>query len=394
MISQLVLAPQETHDPLRQQIMRNRASKTAQNIRDQEGILGVVLSGSTARGPVGASSDLDLHVLVSDKFTGNLPEWTFYGEGIIENLHTVYEDELFRGWNVRNKSDRLATWFYETKLGDELNQFIPLWWNSTTQWRERLPTLVAYRQSPDVAQWVARCYMESARSNIIQARNACHEGAPLDGHHHLRLAFQATLIAALIQRGWTIRGSKKRIEIAHAFLPDPAIESLLTIGFAIVGLKDMTANQVTILCESRLKYRTTLLCELRELKVRYAHDERIAHKLEQAIRLQEAHEAMAFDYYSPLVIENIILGPVNHIRCISGLTRVPELFISCLHKEKSWPIHKFIRLDLLSRTIRDTWLEIMALESSPQRCVHLSSILSTAIDDLTRKQPSKNFKLS
>lgn len=385
MLSRLVLAPQETHDPLRQQMMRDRASKIVQNIRNHEGILCVVLSGSTARGPVGQSSDLDLHVIVSDKFTGNFPEWTFYEDGIIENLHTVHEDELLRGWNVRNEPDRLAKWFYETKFGDELNQFIPLWWNPTTQWREKLLILVAYRQNPDVAQLVARCYTESARANIIQAHNACHENALLDGHHHLRLAFQATLIAALIQRGWTVRGSKKRIEIAQAFLPDPVIENLLTIGLDIVGLKDMTANQASRLCKLRLQYRTTLLCELRELKARYAYDKRIAHKLEQAIRLQEAHEAMAYDYYSPLVNENIILGPVNHIRCISGLMRVPEMFISCLHEEKSWPIQKFIKLDILSRTIRDAWIEIMALESSPQQCVHLSSILSTANDDLTHK---------
>mgnify|MGYP001591761674 FL=1 len=385
MTSRLVLAPQETHDPLRQQMMRDRASKTVQNIRDQEGILGMVLSGSTARGPVGQSSDLDLHVIVSDKFTGNLHEWTFHGDGIIENLHTVHEDELLRGWNVRNESDRLATWFYETKLGDELNQFIPLWWNPTTQWREKLLILVAYRQNPDVAQRVARCYTESARANMIQAHDACHEDAPLDGHHYLRLAFQATLIAALIQRGWTIRGSKKRIEIAQAFLPDPVIENLLTIGLDIVGLKNMTANQVTKLCELRLQYRTTLLRELRKLEVRYAHDERIAHKLEQAIRLQEAHEAMAYDYYSPLVIENIIIGPVNHIRCISGLMRAPELFISCLHEEEPWPIKKFIKLDILSRNIRDAWLEIMALESSPQQCARLLSILSTTNDNLIRK---------
>lgn len=382
MTSRLILSSQEVHDSRRQRIMQERAGKTANNLRKQAGILGVVLSGSTARGPVSASSDLDIHVIISGKFTSSLPEWTFHRNGIIENLHTVREDELLRGWHARNKPASLATWFYTTKLGDELHQFTPLWWSPATQWRERLPVLVAYRQSPDIAQQVARCYTESARAHIRQTHNACHEGASLDGHHHLRLSFHATLIAAMIQRGWTIRGSKKRIEIARTFLPDPVIKHLLTIGFDVVGLNDMTSNRATMLCKARLRYRTTLLRELHRLKVRYAHDEHVVCKLESAIRHQEVHNARAYDYYSSLVAQNIILGPVNHIRCFSGLTQVPQLLVSCLYGERSWPIHEFVQSDIISQAVRDAWLEIIALTFSQQRCIRLSSTLSTAVDNI------------
>lgn len=383
MTSRLILASQEVHDSRRQQIMQERAGKTANNLRKQAGILGVVLSGSAARGPVSMSSDIDLHVIISGKFTGSLPEWTFYRKGIIENLHTVREDELLRGWHARNRPTSLATWFHTTRLGDELHHFMPLWWNPATQWRERLPVLVAYRQSPDIAQRVAWCYTESARSHIRQARSACHDGAPLDGHHHLRLSFQAALIAAMIQRGWIIRGSKKRIEIARAFLPDSVIAPLLTVGLDVIGLYDMTSNRATMLCKARLQYRTTLLRELHRLKARYAHDGHVVCKLESAIRHREAHNARAYDYYSSLVAQNLILGPINHIRCFSGLTQVPQLLVSCLYGERSWPIHEFVQSDIISQAMRDAWLEIMALTFSQQRCIRLSSTLSTAVDNIS-----------
>jgi len=383
MTSQLILSSQEVHDSRRQQIMQERATRTADDLRKQTGILGVVLSGSVARGPVGGSSDLDSYVIVSHEFTGSLPEWTFHREGIIENLHTIREDELLCGWRVRNNSASLASWFHKTKLGDELHRFLPLWWNSYTKWQERLPVLVSLRQNPDIAQMIARCYTESARAHMHQAHNACDENTPYDSHHYLRLAFQTALTAAMVYRGWIIRGSKKRIEIAQAFLPDPLIKLLLVVGFDIVGLNDMTSNRAMKLCKARLHYRTTLLCELRKLKAQYADDEYAASKFEAAIKHQEKHNAMAYDYYSSLLAQNIILGPINHIRCFSGLPQVPRLLlISCLHRESPWPMHEFVQSDIVSRAVRDTWLEIMALTSSRQRCIQLSSMLSKALNKL------------
>lgn len=382
MTSRLILAPQEKHNSLRQQIMRDRANKTTQHLKNQKGILGVVLSGSTARGPVGISSDLDIHVIISDKFTGHLPEWTFHEDGIIENLHIVQENELISGWSVRGQPDLLAKWFYKTKIGDELNQFSTLWWSPTTQWLEKLQTLVTDRQNPDIAQKVAKCYLESARTSTFQASKACLENSPLDSQQYLRSAFQAAIIASLIQRGWTIRGSKKRIEIAQAFLPDPAINNLLTVGFEIVGLKDITSSQTTKICGLRLKFRTILLNELKELKVRYAGNENVSHKIEQVIKNQKAHEAMAYDYYSPMVDENIILGPINHIRCLSGLMRVPNMLVSCLDGEISWPIQKFIKSDIFSQNIRESWLEIMSMEFSLKKCTDLSLMFNNILDEL------------
>lgn len=381
MTSRLILASQEGHDLGRQQIMHEHARKTADAIRKQAGVLGVLLSGSAARGPVNASSDLDLHIIISEKFAGTLPEWTFHNKNIIENLHTVREDELLRGWRARNHPASLAAWFYETKLGDELHHFLPLWWGST-KWQERLSALVSLRQNPGIVTMITRCYIKSAYAHMRQARRARDENAFYDSHHHLRLAFQAALTAAMIYRGWIMRGSKKRIEIAQAFLPDPFIEPLLVAGVDIVGLRGMTQKQAMKLCKSRFEYRKVLLDELHRLKAQYTGDEHVASKLETAIKHQTNHNARAYDYYSPLLAQNIILGPINHIRSFSGLPQVPHLVISCLRGAYPWPMHKFLQSNKVSRTACDRWLEIMALTSSQKQCSQLSSRLNKALSNL------------
>lgn len=376
------MAARETHDPRRQQTMLEKAEKTANTLRNQPGVLGVVLSGSAARGPVNKASDLDLHMIVSSDFSRILPEWTFHKDDTIENLHTIKESLLLSGWRVCNNVASLAAWFYETKLGDELHGFIPLWWHSATRWQRDLSVLISHRQDQDVAQIVAQRYVAAAQAHIRQGRNACDGNASYDCHQHLRVAFQAALIAALVARGWITRGSKKRIEIAQAFLPDPLIESLLDAGFDVIGLNGMTSNQAGRVCKARLHYRTVLLSELHRLKLLYTDDKHTANKLAVIIDNQKAHNAMAYDYYSPLIGQNIILGPINHIRCLSGLPHIPQLLVSCLRGEQLWPIREFVQSDIISRTARDAWLEIMALTSSRQRCNRLSSAISTAVDNL------------
>src|SRR3989344_672615 len=383
MAVRLILASQEIHDPHRQQLMKKRARRIADGLRKQKGILGVLLSGSVARGPVSEPSDLDIHVIISDKFTRALPEWTFHRNGIIENLHTVHEEELLRGWRARNNPASLSLWFHKTILGDLLESFLPLWWNPYTKWQERVPVLVSLRQNPDIQQGVARHYAESAHTYLQQARNACDDGASYDSHHRLRMTFQAAFNAALVYRGWMLRGSKKCIEIGKAFLPDALIEHLLAVGFDIVGLNGMTLKRASKLCKARLRYRTTLLRELRRLKALSGGDGYAASKLEAATKDHEKHNAMAYDYYSSLLSQNIILGPINHMRCFSGLSQVPRQLISCLYPEESpWPMLEFVQSDLVSRAVRDEWLAIMALTSSRQRCMKLSTALRKTLDNL------------
>jgi len=64
-----ILAHGEVHQPLRQALMRQRALALANEFSKHQEILAVLLAGSSARGPVGPASDLDLYVIVSDSFS-------------------------------------------------------------------------------------------------------------------------------------------------------------------------------------------------------------------------------------------------------------------------------------------------------------------------------------
>ncbi|MCX6800120.1 MAG: hypothetical protein NT091_03170, partial [Candidatus Falkowbacteria bacterium] len=178
-----------------------------------------------------------------------------------------------------------------------------------------------------------------------------------------------------------IRGSKKRLEIAQAFLPDPIIKSLLDVGLDIVGLKSITFSQAKNLCKKRLLYRRSFLNELRRLEEQYKSNEIFNNKLKLIIKNQEKHDSMAYNYYESLLTNNIILGPINHIRCFSGLPQVPQTIISCFyHKNSRWPINKFINSSLFLKSVRNDWLEIMSLTSSHKRCAQLSSQLIKVLD--------------
>jgi len=382
----ITLVPKETHNTCRQQMMRKRATETARRLQCQPGVLGVLLSGSAARGPVGEASDLDLHIIVSNSFPFAIPEWTFHEDGTIENLHTVSEDALLRGWRVRNNSNYLAAWFYATKLGDELHGHIPLWWDTATHWQRDLSELISHREERGVAQRVAQCYLAAARSYLSQGRAVYDQGAFYDSHQRLRMAFQLALIAALIARGWFVRGSKKRIEIAQTFLPSFILEPLMEVGFNAVGLTGLTPDQAAVICDVRFQFRTILLDELHRLKELFANDAHIAGQLEAVIKNQEEHNALAYDYYSPLIKQGMILGPINHIRCLSGLPHIPQTIISCWCGKQTWPIKEFARSGVISPIVVHSWLETMALSSSQKHLNHLLASLSSAIDNLEKSR--------
>ena len=383
MSKSLILATQEKHDPERQRILMQHAQQITARLRKQRGVLGVTLSNSVAQGPVSEASDLDLHVIVSDQFEGSLPQWAFYRKRIIENFHIVHEAQLRRGWRVRHHPDALAPWFHRTILGEFLHRFLPLWWNPDTKWEERLPVLISLRQNREVSERVAGCYLRSASRYLTQALHACDYRATYDSHQYLRQAFRAALNAALVHRGWTLRGSKKSIEIAQAFLPDPLIESVLAIGFDIVGLTELTPDQARKLCQARFAYRKTYLHELYRIRAQYAQDEYILHKLDVVIRGYGKHNTGAFDYYSALLDQKMFLGPINHIRCFSGLMYLPGQLLSCLRDGKTrWPVQEFVGLDVLSPAIRSGWLDLMGLTDSRERCLQLASVLTRSLKKL------------
>ncbi len=385
MNTQMQLADGEFHQPLRQAALKARAIEIANDISKQPGIIAVLLSGSVARGPVGPSSDLDLHVIVSDSFSNELPVWRFGADGTIENLHKVSESQLSHGWSYINQTTDLSFWFYQTRLGDELNGYEPLFWDYSSDWKDRLPQLLAYRAYSDVISHLVRFHANDAWRILLRANKALEDNAIMDSHQGLRGAVQAAFVSALIRRGWIIRGSKKRIEISKSFIPDPFIEPILEIALDAVGLRTLSKERTNEICKARLGYRKTVQDELVSLKELYAQHSDISQRLILVIREEEQHNAHAFDYYLALIQQGFFLGPINHIRSLSGFSRVPSLFLSCLGVEFKWPIREFLSFSELSEFLRFEWLRIADLTTSKGLCsdwvARLSSIIREFLED-------------
>ena len=381
------LAEGEGHDACRQALLRAKASDTADNLARLPWIKGVLLGGSVARGPVGAASDIDLHLVVSGSPKVALPKWSFSVDGMIKNLHITDEAEFVRGWAVRESPADLAEWFYRTGLGEELQVSEVLYWSSTAVSQSRATQLLALRAADAIPIHLSRMHFDGAQRQVTHARKAIHDGAALDACQHLRYAVRGALNAVLVRRGWILRGSKKAIEIAEAFLPDAALEEVLGIAEVIVSLGNCTPTTSSEVCERRLSFRQRVQDELELLSERYASDEQIVANLKAELRRRVEHDAHAFDYYASLVLHGMLRGPVNHIRTMSGFPRVPETLLHCLGKQCEWPIQTFVSERELSSDLIDSFLRIFDPVTSLDVCADVASRITivargTSVDQL------------
>ncbi|MBK8467580.1 MAG: nucleotidyltransferase domain-containing protein [Chloracidobacterium sp.] len=388
MNARIVLAKGEVNDLSRQDELKTKAREIAAEISKLNGVIGILLSGSVARGPVGPSSDIDLHVVISDSFADDISEWSFRTDGSIENTHIIPESQLRKGWSLVNQDSDLGFWFYETKLGDELNGYDPLFWDSSSIWRERLPLLLSYRSHPNIVKPLIQFYIAHSSQLLLRAQSALNDNAIMDAQQELRWAVQPTIIAALIQRGWIIRGSKKRIEIAKSFFPDSVIKGIVNVATDIIGLDSMTKEKAGKFCVARLAYRDLISLELNSLLSNLPRNKNNSERMSHAIKIHEQYNSRAFDYYQGLIQGDFVLGPINHIRTLSSFSRVPASFISFVFDEAKWPIDAFLSSSEFSNAIKHDWLQIAELTATKVECYNwiekLFSILNNLSNDLGR----------
>lgn len=375
------MAEAEGHDPRRQSILRARATQCALDLSNSAGVLGVLLSGSTARGPVNQSSDLDLHVVVSKQLTSTLPAWTFHHPDLIENIHTIREEQLQLAWELMDETEKLAKWFHETRLGDELNGYHSLFWKDSL-WQERLPLIISKRNHLDVISKLVVLHASEARRLLGRAQRALKHKAREDAHQNLRWAVQSALISGMIKRGWVIRGSKKRIEIAMSFLPDTLLKPILNLAMEIVGLSSLTQLRASQISQTRHEFRNLIEMELRVLGNLFGQSKEISHSLRKAAEDNQRHNSGAFNYYAPLIEAGFFLGPVNHIRTLSGFSSVPRALLTCTNKSFMWPVQDFLSSAEFSSSIRDSWLEIAGMTEGDHQIKEWIAELSSTISVL------------
>jgi glycosyltransferase involved in cell wall biosynthesis len=351
----------EEHDPLRAARLRIHAKTRAGELAQDSHVHGVLLAGSLVNGPVGSGSDVDLYLLRDDRgSTQIVPPWRFVDGETIENIHILPISRLDKGHAALGSDGDLADWFYHNAFGDHLARSETLVWNADRSRLDYIADIVAARRRPEIWRRIALRYVSSADSLVAMGRALLEKGSVEDAHQALRESAQHALIAAMIRLGWTLRGAKKRPEIASGFLPDRPVEIALDWVLDVVGLRSLSIMTATKLCGDRLRVRSLFVAELQRLAKRF-------NGVDSFLADTIAHEQNAIDYYEQAVRSYMVRGPVNHIRCLSGFPAIPARLLQILGTESDIPVRDFLASEILSAELRDTWAALAALERSQSR---------------------------
>lgn len=349
-------AREETHDPERQSRLRSAAESIAADLALNPAVLAVLLTGSVARTPVLRSSDLDLHLLLAGSIYP-LPEWSFSNE-LIVNAHHVSSAELSRAFSQLNDPEILASWLYDTLLADELDGFQLLYNKPGYTGVTHVESIVAARRDPRVVAHLAELFFRDYHRFLDRAEKALRANAAADAHQALRWGIQKILLGTLVQRNWMIRGSTHQVEIAMAFLPDPELERILETLLEVVGLGTLNRSEAETIAELRVRLRENLLYLLGEWQVA---NPSVANS---AVEFQLRHNTGGFNYYAPLLQAGMHRGAINHIRTISGFSRIPSWLLPIYNEWDEWPISRFLNSPNIDDALKSGWSLIAGLDTS------------------------------
>lgn len=326
-------AVRENHLEDRQNRLRARAVELAQDLARDTTVQLVWLTGSVAKGNVDEASDLDLHVFATDPLRDRAA-WRFLDRSAPENLHVFQSAVIDDGAARQSAPGALAEWMHRTGIADALTGASCLYEaQGAGSLKAALDHIVALRGTAAHQRALAIQFAEACRDLALKAQAAMADGATLDAHQTLRRASQELLVGHLIARGWVLRGSKKRPEIATAFGLDEEESGLMTLFYEVNGLSDLSPAAAAAICRERLEFRAVLSRVLR----RAAYEPPTEAQL-RLIQDYEAHNAGAADYYAPLVRDGIYKGPVNHIRSFSGFGHLPALVLQFIGAATPHPV--------------------------------------------------------
>jgi predicted nucleotidyltransferase len=326
-----------------------RARDLARTLAVDPSTVAVLLIGSVARGDAKQGSDLDL-LLVRDGDAGVPETWRFAANEVMENVHELHLDAL-----PSDLSDSaLVDWYAHHVVADHLQGCRVLYVDSHRADRlTQLWTVVRRRVEPGMQAGVARVYAAHAAS-LAHAATVALPHAPLDAHQTLRVASQRLLEASLIRLGWTIRGSKRRPEIAERFRADATAAHALDLLGRVVGLCDVTPDAARQLASSRIRIRKLLVEELRRLS---RDNPRAVPVAESVAR----HNSAATDYHGALIAAGFHRGAINHIRALAGFHTIPAMVLNAIGASAQ-TVDAFMQHEGIDRAVRRMWMEIAQLD--------------------------------
>lgn len=348
----------ESDNPERRSTLLSAARRIATYAARDPAVVAVLLTGSVARRPVMEASDLDLHLILT-RVSEVLPTWSF-SENFVLNVHHVLAADLKEASECLHDPEAAVEWLHRTLLGDEMHGFQLLYRSPAFRGIEQVSRIVHARQEPRISAPLAERFVRDCREFLEAAEQALAAGAIADAHQHLRWGIQRLLIGRLVERGWMIRGSKHQVEIAAAFLPDRAIERVLDTLLEVVDA-DVTRAEAEKIAGARLRSRWDLLDALRRWKQWHPEE------LDSNVEFQLRHNTGAFDYYAPAMHAGLFRGAVNHIRAISGFSRIPSWLLPLFEIHSAWPISALIKSQRVPPPLRDSWLGVMALSVSASK---------------------------
>jgi hypothetical protein len=372
----------ERHLAARQAELFGRAEALAEHLARSPAVASVWLTGSVAKGHVDGASDLDLHVFTEGALEPNAA-WRFAPGSAAENLHVFPAAKVREGAALLQHPPALAHWMASAGLADALTGARQLYIAAGAQpLASAIGTLVAARNRPDVQAELAGAFVDHGHRFLEQGRAAIAHDATLDAHQHLRTASQEVLVALLISRGWILRGSKKRLEIAQSYGVDVEATDTFDLFERINGLNGLTPSHAASICETRQNLRAVLALGLRdELAARGCEAEVVATR----IAPYEAHNAGASNYYQPLLGAGIYRGPVNHIRAFSGFSRLPRLVMQTLGEASRYPITAWSKTDEGAlKPARNLWFDISELRTLDTDVQYMADDLHDAADAVLR----------
>lgn len=363
----------ESHDGALQSILAQQGLVEAGSLMALPGVRAVFLSGSAARGLVNGSSDLDLHLVVEQRLDStSLPPWQIGPQGVIRNTHQLGLDVLAEALDNLGDKNAISKFHHETRFGDELREARLLASTLPFHLEDGLVQLQVSRLGQSVIRLLSLAYAEDAMNGSSAATAALDCGAVLDAQQILRFAAQSLLIAALVRRGWTIRGSKKRPEIASEYIADDIVAMVLEALFLSVGLDAVKLADARAICRQRMEVRVLYRAELRALMVDSIQESR--DRFGEVLRFVERHDVGAKDYYASLLDSGMYRGPVNHIRSLSGFPRIPGDIAKCVGWNGPFPIQWMAGPESpVSRTFANAWFQTAGLVRGEAECRTLAA---------------------